>query len=603
MKIIAIIIIIIVIIIISALLIYIFTRKSKKEEIYKITGGEGPLVEMFHQNEKQKQSRILSFSEQAIQEIPGDNDVEILSIDVRDLKSIQGLTLGKLKEYATAYMDRISFIVPSIIFPKYFSDSLLDGISIMINNARISQIMTLNEFSSLNLIYPDLENSNLAACDMFIAKYKTNIDKISNEQSFNNFIEQIKNKPSAEDLKLIKTITIGNKPRINTLGFINHIFKTESGNNDKVFLVRNPDLDSNMIHIKSSANKYSMLKNQKFIFLEFSYTTFEKNLIFRLFDEIHGITQETINYIIGMDDENYVNELIDRIILNSYSLNRDLDEFRKTSIKKSQITENIANVINRIEILIPIIDELGNVNDKFINEYKRSLDIKVIDEKIVINPNSFNNIEKHINIRSITNGLKHKLDEINEILVEIQFGQDKSAEIINNHKIISVNFENLKKNKISDLNRSSPNISCVRLVLDDKQSFMKIKDFKDKFTKNKIDESISMNYYVEPFDKSGNKYSVNDPGTMMKFDFDEYLMIETANTIYHIQIEHSENGKNHKSNLVEFLMRSWNVFGYDNKYLHELLTEKLQYDISNLEKIKPLSVFNIANPKFNKIYI
>lgn len=69
------------------------------------------------------------------------------------------------------------------------------------------------------------------------------------------------------------------------------------------------------------------------------------------------------------------------------------------------------------------------------------------------------------------------------------------------------------------------------------------------------------------------------PSTKKEFKYDEYIDATSKGNNYHIQIEHSEGLQNHKSNLVEFVLRQrkpeadtitlLNYFGYnmhDNKY-------------------------------------
>ena len=67
--------------------------------------------------------------------------------------------------------------------------------------------------------------------------------------------------------------------------------------------------------------------------------------------------------------------------------------------------------------------------------------------------------------------------------------------------------------------------------------------------------NISDNTKVFIFDNSG--YSiVQIPNTSSEFSYDEQLFVNYNENNYSIQIEHSENGSTHKSNIVEFLGRT-----------------------------------------------
>lgn len=439
-KIVIIVIVIIAIIVLCGLIYFILRDNSKVSEMYYIKGGEGPGII----NYRNKIPKILSFSEQAIQQIhPIQNikDDSILTLNQRDLRSFDGLTLGKFKEYGTVFIHGNCYLIPRNIEPRYFSDSLFDGIEIMLNNKNVKQIMALNEFPSINLIYPKVN----PVCNILGNKGQTELlmKLIDNSETINKFKDNL----LIATEELLKILFNDLSPNINNVEFLSNIIDTTAGNNSKYYLENG---DEKIKIIPSLSINPKFISNQKFIFIEFSYTSPSdeaKFYIFRLFDEIHKITHETINYII---------------------------------------------------------------------------------------------------------------------------------------------------------NNSTSNINCIRLVLPigkswNNKSFKNVDEFKDKFQANTL-KDISINYYVEDFDD--NIHDIIIPDTKISFGLDEYLMIQTSNTIYHVQVEHSENGSSHKSNMVEFLMRMWNIFEYDNKSLYDLLV-KFNYSLNEFEgKINALSVFNISNKKF-----
>lgn len=110
-----------------------------------------------------------------------------------------------------------------------------------------------------------------------------------------------------------------------------------------------------------------------------------------------------------------------------------------------------------------------------------------------------------------------------------------------------------------------------------------------------------------------NKFNrINIPKTEEYFKMDEFLLIQTDKYNFYVQIEHSENMENHKSNIVEFIMRIGNIFKLKNATIHKFI-QKFGYEVDgnnkfnfhlmkNLKSIPEKSVFNILNKDFMKEY-
>lgn len=299
-----------------------------------------------------------------------------------------------------------------------------------------------------------------------------------------------------------------------------------------------------------------------------------------------------IKYVIAMNE-------FPSIKLIYPSLSNYSDILRKTKFKET--CEYMNNSLSQPKLLKKNdLDKLDMLKLVLNNKIEPSFDLSDIKSGnnimcYIENGNSIKQIK-------ITNSLKYGIrNEVNkQIFVFLEFSYENFSEskkhlvqklFLQIHKIT----KSLLKRIIEDINHT--HIYVFRFVLhDDKFSDVETIKFNNFWF-----DGRKIIYYVEDFDNPGKsmiKYPINIPDTKISFDMDEYLFIETSNFNYHIQIEHSENSSRHKSNLVEFLLRTFNYFGYPNESLKELL-KNINYNLDNLNKdISIFSPFRISNPNY-----
>lgn len=266
--------IIIVVVIIAVILLgilfykYIHHKENLNEIIY---GGEGPgVVEL---NKSKINSTSIEFSEIVLSEtlsrINKSGDVEY---NIRDLSRFGGLVLGKLKDTSSIKIYGNNYLVKTSIYPRYFSDGLLDGMNVLLHNKNIKSVICQSEFPT-NVYGNEIE--------IFSTKLEKHFD---------------------ESVKRIYSIS-----RINNDIIIYKDFK------------RNPAF-------KSLGGKD--ISKHKFVFLEFSYNDFSDNYkiyIPRIFNEIHTETLKILNHILS-DTSNT------QIYVLRYSLEGDKYDERKFNI-------------------------------------------------------------------------------------------------------------------------------------------------------------------------------------------------------------------------------------------------------------------------------
>lgn len=416
------IIIIVIVIIVCVLIFWLWKYCQTNKNNYipmKITGGEGSQIIGY----KDKDTRILSFSEQVISEMNDSGTTPLInSFDYGYFKDFTGQSLGKFKNYSNAYYGNESYIIMKNTEPKLFSDALLDGVNILRKINEIQYVVTMNEFPSIKLIYPELPN--------VLGKNK-NFDA-DDELNLINFLED--------------------KTLINRKIDFQQILNAKSGNN-KMHFIEN-DFGGNVVHFHDNLDHHLFNNNmdkQIFIFIEFSYNNFigkNKFQIHPLYLQIHSHTLKLLKRIIN------------------YPFKQSLYVFRF-----------------------------------------------VIDDNKFIDPS----------------GIVFNYFEVEQVDVP------------------------------------------------------------------KIIGTTEISYYIENFDNSNKSYPINIPDTTISFDMDEYLMINYENLNFHVQIEHSENLSKHKSNLVEFLIRSFNLLNYSSSDLLKFL-KHINYDLKNLNtSISKFSPFFIAN--------
>lgn len=97
------------------------------------------------------------------------------------------------------------------------------------------------------------------------------------------------------------------------------------------------------------------------------------------------------------------------------------------------------------------------------------------------------------------------------------------------------------------------------------------------------------------YDDIEYQMKVNCPDSSTLY-YDEYMKFQTNNgLIYDVQIEHNENWKQHKSNLIEFILR---VTNGKNKLITERILKFFKFDLNNINQ--NCSVFQKVNPLYFK---
>lgn len=146
----------------------------------------------------------------------------------------------------------------------------------------------------------------------------------------------------------------------------------------------------------------------------------------------------------------------------------------------------------------------------------------------------------------------------------------------------------------------------------------KIDDNVLPFTIYNYDDNLSVFTIMQDFNPTTGitKFNtINIPSTKDSFAMDEFLFVKsnsvkTTNEInYFVQIEHSEGMERHKSNIVEFILRTCKVLGINNRLCKNILVDNLHYGLDRNGKFiiktkssdlpnKDTTVFRFANEEF-----
>lgn len=283
---ISIIVIIIVIILVLSFFIYFILRKNKYNQEYLIKGGEAFGITRIS-NDNNERKIIYQYSQDVLDEtFHRFNSKGEMFYNKRDLNNFLGLAVGKMRNHCIIPFNNERYLIRNMIYPKFFSDALLDGINIMVKNENIEYVITQNEFPSnvyFNDNYIDNIRSRIANKDQ---SNKLSILKSCRKDFYSEFtdfeLQEMKDK------------------HINP--YHNHnLFEYDAikliDNGDEIFV---GDL------------------KHKFIFLEYSYKGFEddlKYLILRYFEEIHRHTESFINQIINDSNSNDI--ILARFVFNN----------------------------------------------------------------------------------------------------------------------------------------------------------------------------------------------------------------------------------------------------------------------------------------------
>lgn len=200
--------------------------------------------------------------------------------------------------------------------------------------------------------------------------------------------------------------------------------------------------------------------------------------------------------------------------------------------------------------------------------YIREFIISVIKYVFICVKNIYSGIIKFCNISQENH---NDLEYIIDLIKNLEYNKLlKIKEYILSLSILNqINFLNELNNKqILNTYMESLNIKDVIFAHVD-IAYDNIYDFKNMFyncykdtieyLKTCIPNNVNCKrfYYDEngnlKFENPKNYNKINIPNTKNSFDIDVFSIFVSNNNLYIVQLEHSENGKNHKSNMIEFI--------------------------------------------------
>lgn len=193
----------------------------------------------------------------------------------------------------------------------------------------------------------------------------------------------------------------------------------------------------------------------------------------------------------------------------------------------------------------------------------------------------------------------HPKINIVDIYIEYSYNKERAHELyakIHSHtlKIIQeiMNLELITNNK---------RIFALRFNVDAKSPIIDIKNLMLEDI-NHVDFQGNETVVAEYFIYDQTNYSVVQvPPTDEKISNDEQIFIQTYDTIYNIQIEHSESGSDHKSNFIEFIGRTLSRIT-DVDTMREILRNHTKYLSINQSKLQWEPKGKNVNLKSTRIY-
>lgn len=300
MQAIVIVIIVLVVLVLVGLLVFLLLRKNKEnpEIIY---GGEGIPIE--YENNGRIDRTNITFSEMVVEEQR--KNLELVNI-VNKPSSIAHFfedTVKKCELFSKImYRGGNGFIIQNT-FPKYFSDALVDGILLFVNNDnKIDRIICKNEFPSENIYNPEL-----------IGKINEGfIDYSKNNPSF--LLQSNKNLVSIEKNKELESV----ENRQNIYIFIE--FSYPSSINRKFFVQRYKSIHARTCKTISSViqnSAKSLYKNQIYL-IRIENDKLEKPVVLKEFK----LNDNTMIYKNNWNDSKYMSLNIPKT-----EKSFDMDEF------------------------------------------------------------------------------------------------------------------------------------------------------------------------------------------------------------------------------------------------------------------------------------
>lgn len=162
---------------------------------------------------------------------------------------------------------------------------------------------------------------------------------------------------------------------------------------------------------------------------------------------------------------------------------------------------------------------------------------------------------------------KEKFNPCVQIYIEYSYGSSRKVTDLyplvhrHTHHVIT---DIIKHHESEEINSKQLYIYCMRFQLEQDQDGQRRLTFPSngynlfpEYTITTVSAYKSIIENVKIYYYDGCSYpSVKIPETVSGFSYDEQLFITRNSSHYNIQIEHSEDGSDHKSNMVEFIGRN-----------------------------------------------
>lgn len=243
-------------------------------------------------------------------------------------------------------------------------------------------------------------------------------------------------------------------------------------------------------------------------------------------------------------------------------------------------------------------------NFAFKNDFKENQNLEKFTQ-LKVNLKNFNlihqddltNMQNIFNIKYFEN--KNNVDVFidfaypNSISIEQYFHQIHEVTNILINKIIKT-IESTKPNQNQNHNIFIIGVK-IKQYQDWENIYKEIKEIDFKLLNNSKYQLHDINKYSNKInDNDLNNKSINLPKSET-FSMDEFIRLSTNNSIYNIQIEHSEGLDIHKSNIVEFIMRML-YQDESNEDFNEIL------EFFGFNNASPIQLMNIDDFSENTVF-
>lgn len=326
-------IIIIIILILIFVLLYKLLHKNKNNEMEIIYGGEGPKGINYRNN---KDEHIIQPSELVLSQTRAKTINNNIYYNKSDLKYFMGQSFSKFKDMNSIMLNNYSYLISKNIQPKFFSDSLLDGIGLakllnystiltkceMPTNTSINEGMLKNPNNLSSIIERDEDDIIISDFDStkFGKKFK------SSKPEINIYIEFCYNNFTNDKFKIIDLYP---KIHLATISIIEKIIKANPINND-VYIFRY------LIDKDGLTNK-----------TDFDKTVIFNNVNFHYYDENDG----RFDTIIIPPTENVF--FMDEFLLvnyNNQNFNIQIEHSENMEMHKSNLVEFLMRMGDKFDI-------------------------------------------------------------------------------------------------------------------------------------------------------------------------------------------------------------------------------------------------------------